>query len=112
MNPESYYPQSASAQLNAVYNREARSPRTTNPNPQQLPSMGRGSVPKFTKCNNVAELNPKVNLQPPFRRANPEGGFISVSKPNMLDLAGFLTLCMTTAFTSVDNPSALNVQDM
>jgi hypothetical protein len=74
--------------------------------------MGRGSVPKFTKCNNVAELNPKVNLQPPFRRANPEGGFISVSKPNMLDLAGFLTLCMTTAFTSVDNPSTLNVQDM
>lgn len=77
MNPESYYPQSASAQLNAVYNREARSPRTTNPNPQQLPSMGRGSVPKLTKCNNVTELNPKVNLQPPFRRANPEGGFIS-----------------------------------
>lgn len=77
MNPESYYPQSASAQLNAVYNREARSPRTTNPNPQQLPSMSRGSVPKFTKCNNVTELNPKVNLQPPFRRANPEGGFIS-----------------------------------
>lgn len=79
MSPESFYPQSATAQLNAVYNREARSPRSANPNPAQLPPIGRGPVPKFEKCTNTAELEPKINAQPPFRRAAPDGGFISVS---------------------------------
>lgn len=78
LGPDSFYPQSASAQLNAVYSREARSPRTaTNTHPPQLPAMGRGPVPTFEKCTNTAELKPKINAQPPFRRANPEGGFIS-----------------------------------
>lgn len=80
MSPESFYPQSATAQLNAVYNREARSPRiSTNPIPPQLPPVGRGPVPKFEKVANTADLKPVINAQPPFRRANPEGGFISVS---------------------------------
>ncbi|OSS54971.1 hypothetical protein B5807_00639 [Epicoccum nigrum] len=78
MSPESFYPQSATAQLNAVYNREQRSPRTsTNANPPQLAPIGRGSVPQFEKCANTADLKPKINTQPPFRRANPEGGFLS-----------------------------------
>jgi dual specificity protein kinase YAK1 len=81
MSPETFYPQSATQQLNAVYNREARSPRTsTNPNTPQLPPIGRGPVPKFEKCTNTADLQPKINTQPPFRRANPEGGFISVCR--------------------------------
>lgn len=80
MGPEGFYPQNASAQLNAVYSREARSPRTaTNPNPNPPQLVGRGPVPKFEKVTNTAELQPKINTQPPFRRANPEGGFISVS---------------------------------
>lgn len=80
MSPEDFYPQSATAQLNAVYNREARSPRTsTNPNPPQLLPIGGGPVPKFEKVTNTADLRPRINTQPPFRRANPEGGFISVS---------------------------------
>lgn len=80
MSPENFYPQSATVQLNAVYNREARSPRTAsnaNSNPPPLP-MGRGPVPRFEKVTNTADLQPKINAQPPFRRANPEGGFISV----------------------------------
>lgn len=81
MSPESFYPQSATAQLNAVYNREARSPRTsTNPNPPQQLPVGGGPVPKFQTVKNTADLQPKINQQPPFRRANPEGGFISVSR--------------------------------
>jgi dual specificity protein kinase YAK1 len=80
MSPESFYPQSATAQLNAVYNREQRSPRTsTNANPPQLAPIGRGPVPQFEKCANTGDLKPKINTQPPFRRANPEGGFLSVS---------------------------------
>ena len=90
MSPESFYPQSATAQLNAVYNRDQRSPRTsTNPNPPQLPPIGRGPVPQFEKnIANTADLKPKINTQPPFRRANPEGGFISVS--HGLGAGGFL----------------------
>jgi dual specificity protein kinase YAK1 len=92
MSPESFYPQSATQQLNAVYNREARSPRTsTNPNPPQLPPIGRGSVPKFEKCTNTAELQPKINSQPPFRRANPEGGFISVCRRRIGAMIKMLT---------------------
>jgi hypothetical protein len=39
---------------------------------------GAGSIPKFQKIKSVQELQPRINSQPPFRRANPEGGFISV----------------------------------
>jgi dual specificity protein kinase YAK1 len=39
---------------------------------------GAGSVPKFQKIKSVQELQHRINAQPPFRRANPEGGFISV----------------------------------
>lgn len=81
MTPDHYYPQSATAQLNAVYGREARSPRnptTQTPMSPQGP-RGPGPVPTFSKCLNTADLQPRINEQPPFRRANPEGGFISVS---------------------------------
>ena len=75
MSPSSYYPQSATQQLNAMFGNEPRSPQA-----QQQPQLApgdKGPVPQFVKCNNVAELQSRVNVQPPFRRANPEGGFIS-----------------------------------
>ncbi|KAK5696909.1 dual specificity protein kinase yak1 [Elasticomyces elasticus] len=75
MSPGSYYPQSATQQLNAMFGNEARSPQVTA-QPQLAPG-DKGPVPQFIKCNNVADLQPRVNVQPPFRRANPEGGFIS-----------------------------------
>ena len=76
---DQFYPQSATAQLNAVFGREARSPRHLQPQHQQT-SQGslRGPVPRFQKVKNVQALQPKINSQPAFRRANPEGGFISV----------------------------------
>lgn len=76
---DQYYPQSATAQLNAVFGREARSPRHLQPQHQQT-SQGslRGPVPRFQKVKNTQALQPKINSQPAFRRANPEGGFISV----------------------------------
>ncbi|KAF2828777.1 kinase-like protein [Ophiobolus disseminans] len=96
MSPDSYYPQSATAQLNAVYNREARSPRTaTNPNAPQLPPIGGGPVPKFQTVKNTADLQPKINAQPPFRRANPEGGFISPLQALTAHLPMTYKLCNT-----------------
>lgn len=92
MSPDTnFYPQSATAQLNAVYNREARSPRApAQSNAVQL-QPGRGPVPKFEKCTSTADLRPQINAQPPFRRANPEGGFISVSSP-FLGACAMLTI--------------------
>lgn len=34
-------------------------------------------VPRFKRVKTLQEINIKVNTQPPYRRANPEGGFIS-----------------------------------
>ena len=77
-SPDSYYSQSATAQLNAVFSREGKSPGHLHPsNMRAMPS--RASVPKFQKVKSAQDLQPKVNAQPAFRRANPEGGFISVS---------------------------------
>jgi hypothetical protein len=79
-NPDQYYPQSATAQLNAVFSREVKSPRHVHPsNMPAAPS--RGAVPKFQKIKTGQDLQPRVNAQPAFRRANPEGGFISVRAP-------------------------------
>ncbi|CAG8959437.1 hypothetical protein HYFRA_00001335 [Hymenoscyphus fraxineus] len=69
------YPSSATAQLNAVFGNDPKSPR--RPVPQQQGPPGRGPVPEFTKIRAITDLQPKVNSQPAFRRANPEGGFIS-----------------------------------
>ncbi|TVY71372.1 Dual specificity protein kinase [Lachnellula suecica] len=73
-NNESY-PASATAQLSAVFGNDPKSPR--RPVPQSAGPPGRGPVPEFTKVRNMNDLQPKVNAQPAFRRANPEGGFIS-----------------------------------
>jgi dual specificity protein kinase YAK1 len=63
--------------LNAVFGSDPKSPR--RPVPQSAPGVqGRGPVPEFTKVRSMSDLHPKVNAQPAFRRANPEGGFISV----------------------------------
>jgi dual specificity protein kinase YAK1 len=73
------YPPSATAQLNAVFGNDIKSPRRQLPQAASGPA-GRGPVPEFTKVRSVSDLQPKINAQPAFRRANPEGGFISVSE--------------------------------
>ena len=74
-SPDHHYPQSATAQLNAVFGREARSPRV--PRTPQHGRTDRGPVPSFRKLDSIQDLQPRINPQPAFRRADPEGGFIS-----------------------------------
>lgn len=57
------------------FSHEPNSPRY---NSAFLPTPGYGPVPKFRKLKSVQDLKPRTNVQPPYRRANPEGGFISV----------------------------------
>jgi dual specificity protein kinase YAK1 len=73
MDMDSYYSRSAGLLESSTEPREIRSPRETR---QQVPGLG--PVPRFQKVQSVQELQPSINVQPPFRRANPEGGFISV----------------------------------
>ena len=77
----SYYPQSATQQLNAMFGNDPASPIGAQQQQQQsmqsMTSSLQDTVPHFRKVQNVAELQPRINMQPPFRRANPEGGFIS-----------------------------------
>ena len=49
--------------------------------PPPSAKQDKGPVPEFRRIRAPTDLKPKVNTQPPFRRANPEGGFISVSRP-------------------------------
>ena len=75
---EGYTASATVSSLEASYANDPKSPR--RPVPQ---STGRGPVPEFKKLRAPTDLRPKVNAQPPFRRANPEGGFISVSSTNL-----------------------------
>lgn len=77
MSPEQYFPSSASSQLSAPFGSELKSPASSQQNNHKPP--GRGPIPKFSSIKSMHEIKPRVNTQPPFRRANPEGGFISVS---------------------------------
>lgn len=63
-------PTSAVASLDGAVN-DPKSPRRTY-QPEKRP------VPEFKKVRAPTDLRPKVNTQPAFRRADPEGGFISV----------------------------------
>lgn len=53
----------------------------------------RGPVPKFTKCQNIADLDPQINEQPPFRRANPDGGFLSPLQALTTQLPATYRIC-------------------
>lgn len=73
LSSASYYPQSATQQLNAMFGNETQPARPLHP----VTPGSRTQVPQFAKCHNVSELQARINAQPPFRRAHPEGGFIS-----------------------------------
>jgi len=103
------YPSSATTQLNTVFGNDPKSPRRPVPQSVQGPP-GRGPVPEFTKIRTMADLHPKVNAQPAFRRANPEGGFISVSRrdENAFNIANIIIL----AAASPHKPFALHISNL
>lgn len=78
LSPDQYFPPSASSHMSPGLG-GTRSPRSGSLPPQSPLIPGRGPVPKFQKIHSVQELRPRMNVQPAYRRANPEGGFISVS---------------------------------
>ncbi|RDI88998.1 Versicolorin B synthase [Venturia inaequalis] len=91
MSPTTYNPQNGPLQLPS-FNRDPKSPVRPTPNLQPPPGM-RGPVPKFTKCQNIADLDPQINEQPPFRRANPDGGFLSPLQALTTQLPATYRIC-------------------
>jgi dual specificity protein kinase YAK1 len=69
LSPEGYYP----AQMST--------PGTSNSRPgppsRQPSQRERAPVPRFQRVKTIQDVRHKINTQPPHRRANPEGGFIS-----------------------------------
>ncbi|KAK0623254.1 kinase-like domain-containing protein [Immersiella caudata] len=83
---DSYSPLSA---MDGAY--DPKSPRRVGP-PQPLP-FEKGPVPELKKIRNPGDLKPKVNTQPAFRRANPEGGFISPLQALTVHLPATYRIC-------------------
>ena len=103
MSPSSYYPQSATQQLTAMFGTESQSPKI--PQQSQMGPSVRAGVPQFSKCHSVADLEPRINSQPPFRRANPEGGFISPLQALTTHLPATYRICNPTfQYESSRNP--------
>ncbi|KAL2752580.1 hypothetical protein ACRALDRAFT_1036473 [Sodiomyces alcalophilus JCM 7366] len=73
-SPNDGHPSTNINMLDGSYTSDTKSPRR---HPSHTAPPGKGSVPEFKRCRNPSELRPTVNAQPAFRRANPEGGFIS-----------------------------------
>lgn len=85
------YPSSAVAAMDGPH--FANDPKSPRRFQQQPTAPVRGPVPEFKKVRGVADLRPKVNSQPPFRRANPEGGFISPLQALTVHLPATYRIC-------------------
>jgi dual specificity protein kinase YAK1 len=90
LSPDQLFPHSAGSQNSFIFSPDPNSPRTAGPPSDPLTAAaaaaaaatpllpGRGPIPKFRPVPAVPDLRPRVQSQPLYRRANPEGGFISV----------------------------------
>ncbi|KAF7560310.1 hypothetical protein G7046_g3832 [Stylonectria norvegica] len=84
------YPSTAVSNLDgAAYNQDPKSPRRPVPST----ALVKGPVPEFKKIRAPTDLRPKVNTQPPFRRAAPEGGFISPLQALTVHLPATYRIC-------------------
>ena len=98
---DQYYPSSATVQLNAVFGREVKSPR--QPYPQH--NGPKGPIPRFRKIAIAQDVEPRIHMQPAFRRANPEGGFISPLQALTTHLPATYRICNPTfKYESSKNP--------
>ena len=71
LSPENYYPARSQLPTPGTGNGRPGPPSTQTSQPGHAP------IPKFQSIKSLQEVRHKINQQPPYRRANPEGGFIS-----------------------------------
>ncbi|KAI1812030.1 kinase-like protein [Poronia punctata] len=93
VNSQEGYQSATVANLDGAYSDDPKSPRRSalgqaaNIAPEKRP------VPQFKKIETMSELRPRINAQPPFRRANPEGGFISALQALTIHLPATYRIC-------------------
>jgi dual specificity protein kinase YAK1 len=100
---ESYSPSTLTSMESSSY-MDPKSPKRAPPQSAPPLLQDRGPVPEFKRLRALTELRPKVNGQPPFRRANPEGGFISVSNCRVPPVFILLRVSLTQP-PCLDSPS-------
>ncbi|KAL3462718.1 kinase-like domain-containing protein [Aspergillus heterothallicus] len=93
ISPDQFFGPSSGPQLSSPFPQDGRSPRSGPMTGVAQQQPGRGPVPKFQKLKSVQELQPRINAQPPFRRANPEGGFISPLQALTVHLPSTYRIC-------------------
>ncbi|KAI1331194.1 kinase-like protein [Xylariaceae sp. FL0255] len=86
------YPSSAVAALDGAFANDPKSPRRPLQSTTNAPAEKR-PVPQFKKITAPSDLRPRVSSQPPFRRANPEGGFISPLQALTVHLPATYRIC-------------------
>ncbi|OTA61870.1 kinase-like protein [Hypoxylon sp. EC38] len=91
-NSQENYTSSAVTPLDGTYANDPKSPRRALQSTNNT-AVEKRPVPQFKKVNAVTDLRPKVNSQPPFRRANPEGGFISPLQALTVHLPATYRIC-------------------
>ncbi|KAI6354690.1 hypothetical protein MCOR25_008483 [Pyricularia grisea] len=74
----------------SLYPPDPKSPRRIMPQPTYSAPQ---PVPELKKLRALSDLRPKVSAQPPFRRANPEGGFISPLQALTVHLPATYRIC-------------------
>ncbi|KAI0400884.1 kinase-like domain-containing protein [Xylaria palmicola] len=91
-NSQDNYPSSAISALDGTYANDPKSPRRPLHPQAPLPAE-RKPVPQLRKIESPSDLRPRINSQPPFRRANPEGGFISPLQALTVHLPATYRIC-------------------
>jgi dual specificity protein kinase YAK1 len=80
-----YYPYSPTDQFAGAKNGNAQT-ITRQQSMAYARRVDASSIPKIRKIKSIQDLQPQINSQPPYRRANPEGGFISVRETTINSL--------------------------
>lgn len=91
---------------NSGSSRDGKSPSISRPlETSQRQPPGPKPVPRLQKVKNARELQIRINSQPVFRRANPEGGFISPLQALTSHLPATYRICNPTfKYESSRNP--------
>ncbi|KAI0005717.1 kinase-like protein [Xylariaceae sp. FL0662B] len=91
-NNQEAYQSSGVPPLDGTFANDPKSPRRALQAPMNMP-VERRPVPQLKKIAAPSDLRPKVNAQPPLRRANPEGGFISPLQALTVHLPATYRIC-------------------
>lgn len=89
LSPEAYFQERAASQLSPSGQTDSRAEGLSRSQSQRGPVP----VPRFQAVKSVQEIRHKVNAQPLYRRAHPEGGFISPLQALTTHLPGTYRIC-------------------